>query len=272
MTKSKQSQEDSSKKTQYKRLANIKKGNDINATTFNKKRKKYNKPHNQNNSNSRITTLEDKLKVYESIISDLTTKIKDYKSTIETFESKAKLEEELEVQENEVKPQLENTDNQKLKIEIEQLNRKNNSLTKEIEDWKNKCVRIAADLQNTQKQSEIDILQSKKQSKKNTIISIMDFLNTLNISFNYLPQTEDEKVLSYINTLKLSFEKVISELKVNGIEILKINPGDDFDAEYMNILNAVGNSDSIENKVIQVVGLGLKIDGQLVQPASVIIK
>lgn len=145
-------------------------------------------------------------------------------------------------------------------------------LEAEKEDWKSKSIRYAADLQNAFRQNELDVATGRKNSKKQTILSIVPFLNTLNIAFNYIPPTEDPKIMTFISTLKTSFEKVIKDLAATGIEILTTQSGSVFDPEIMTILNSDITSDSGEVKVKQVVSIGLKIDNQLIQPISVIVE
>jgi molecular chaperone GrpE len=141
----------------------------------------------------------------------------------------------------------------------------------ETEDWKNKALRTSADLQNFQKQTEIDQQQIRKVAKKSTIQNLLPFLNTLNISFSYTPKTEDQAVKVFIDTLKNTFNKLISDLKINNIEVLNAFDGDIFDPNIMEILNSDFVSETGEVKVRQVVSVGLKVDNQLIQPISVIV-
>jgi molecular chaperone GrpE len=141
----------------------------------------------------------------------------------------------------------------------------------ETEDWKNKALRTSADLQNFQKQTEIDQNQIKKVTKKHTIQNLLPFLNTLNISFSYAPKTEDQAVKIFIETLRNSFNKLVLDLKNSNIEILSATVGDLFDPNIMDILNSDFVSESGEVKVTQVVSVGLKVDNQLIQPVSVIV-
>ncbi len=143
----------------------------------------------------------------------------------------------------------------------------------ETDDWKIRTSRLAADLQNMSKQLELDIIQAKKSSKKNSILTTLDFLNTLNLAFLYLPQTEDESILKFFNTLKFSFTKLIEDLKSVGIEIIIPATGEVFNPEYMSILNPekaqeYENSDILVDKVVS---CGLKIDDQVVRPSNILI-
>lgn len=139
----------------------------------------------------------------------------------------------------------------------------------EVEDWKSHSTRLSADLQNLSKQHQLDIATTKKSAKKKTISSVLNFLNTLNLAFTFAPKSEDPSIQKFVDTLKISFERIIEDLKVDGIEIITPKIGEEFNPSYMSLLN--GTSD-VENPVIQqVVSLGLKVDGSLVQPAAVMV-
>jgi molecular chaperone GrpE (heat shock protein) len=159
------------------------------------------------------------------------------------------------------------TTNQK----ISQLEVELDSSNKEKDDWKAKSIRFAADLQNSARQNELDLSQAKKNTKKSTVLSLVPFLNTLNIAFAYSPQTEDPKVKTFISTLNSSFNKAINDFQGIGVEILTAQPGDVFNPEFMAILNSDVDAESSEVKVKQVVSIGVKIDNQLIQPISVIV-
>lgn len=139
----------------------------------------------------------------------------------------------------------------------------------EAEDWKSHSTRLSADLQNLTKQHQLDITTAKKSAKKKTISAVLNFLNTLNLAFAFAPKSEDLNIQKFVDTLKISFEKIIEDLKVDGIEIITPKIGEEFNPSYMSLLNGTSG---IENPVIQqVVSLGLKVDGSLVQPAAVMV-
>jgi|GEM_PF-3133722 len=140
----------------------------------------------------------------------------------------------------------------------------------EIEDWKSKAIRATADATNLQKQFDIDIAQAKKNGKKSVAKSIMSFLTALNLAFAFVPQSEDEKVNKFVNTLKFSFASLVKELGEISIEVLTPAIGDSFDPIFMSAVNP-GTGESGEIKVKQVVSPGLRIDGNLIQPCSVLI-
>ena len=143
-------------------------------------------------------------------------------------------------------------------------------LETDLNSWKERALRVSAEMANLQKQHELDLGGVKKSGKKAVSTQLITFLNTLNLAFSFAPSSEDQKIQTFITTLKTSFDRVITDLKTAGVEIILPKPGDEFSAETMSALDVAQNSE--ENpKVSRIAGVGYKIDGQLVQPASVLL-
>ncbi|MEM1311984.1 MAG: nucleotide exchange factor GrpE [Patescibacteria group bacterium] len=141
----------------------------------------------------------------------------------------------------------------------------------ELEDWKEKSLRLAADLQNLNKQHELDIQQVKKSTKKTILMPVVSFIGVLNLAFTFTPETKDDKTTKFIDTLKSSLQKVIDDFKTYGVEVIIPEVGEEFNAEYMNILNPNSVDQDQQVLVKQIVSCGLKIDNQLIQPVSIMV-
>lgn len=140
----------------------------------------------------------------------------------------------------------------------------------EIEDWKNKTYRLSADLQNLHKQHDLDMVQASKQGKKSVVQLVLPFINTLHLAFSFVPQTEANEVAAFAETLKQSLTKLIADCKAAGIEFIIPQEGDSINTSYMAVLNS--SHDSEEEPVVnKVISVGVRIDGQLVQEASVMV-
>lgn len=159
--------------------------------------------------------------------------------------------------------------------EIQELQKQIIELKKNNEEMTNRAFRMAADAQNASKQEEINLAQARKQTKKSIVNLIMPFLDALYLSFDFVPETSDEKIQKFVQTLRTSFEKMINDLKLSGIELIIPLPGDDFDPQIMMPLNPPeeneNSSNSQEVKIKKVVSLGLKIDGQVVRSSYVML-
>lgn len=142
------------------------------------------------------------------------------------------------------------------------------ALLDQVDEWKNRSLRLAADMQNQTKQNELDIQQAKKKSKKYVVQLLVGFLNTLNLAFVYAPKSDDPQVSKFIQTLSASFDQLKQEFERQDIEILIPSIGDEFNPEWMSALNDSSDENSV---VTQVVSIGLKVDGQIINEASVLV-
>lgn len=163
------------------------------------------------------------------------------------------------IEENLITPQEETLDSTDIKNMVVD----NETVIKELN---NQIIRISADLANYRKQSDIDIINAKKQAKKQIVKDIIPFLTTLNLSFNFIPQNEE--TITFVETIKRSVEKLKTDLEGNKVEIITPNIGDDFDPEYMQALNS---PEGDENTIKAVVSVGCKIDGQVISPANILL-
>jgi molecular chaperone GrpE (heat shock protein) len=151
---------------------------------------------------------------------------------------------------------------EELKQQIEELQ----ASLKEVND---KVLRRSADIINLKNQFEIDLTGVRKEEKKYNARAMLSLLNDFNLAFQYKPTTNDESVNKFINTLEKSFEKTIIEFEKKQIKILIPKVGDDFDPVLMMALNQSNNNSEV--KVTQVVGLGLQVEGQVINPATVLV-
>lgn len=143
------------------------------------------------------------------------------------------------------------------------------TLTVEKDEWKERAYRATADQKNYENQTVLTISSEKKSAKKQVVNQLASFVNTLNLSFAFAPQTEDEAVKQFISTLSSSFDKLINDLKLINIEILVPKINEAIDTGYMVVLNDANTEEELTVK--QIVSLGFKIDGQLIMPANVMV-
>jgi len=147
---------------------------------------------------------------------------------------------------------------------------KTETLQAEMNDWKERAMRYSAEIQNIQKQTELDVATAKKSAKKYVAQSLNGFLNTLNLAFNFAPKTDDENIHKFIQTLKGSFNQLQNDLNGVGIELIVPKESDLFDPEFMVALNEKNENE--ENPTVKnIAGIGLKVDNQVIQPASVML-
>jgi len=190
--------------------------------------------------------------------------------SLEDLKNRTKIE--VEIPENEPVEQSQVTDStvENLYYQIEELKMALDTTKKEAEEIKLIAQRTVADSQNMARQHQLDLQSNQKKLKKSVASQILHVINTLYLAFQYSPQTDDQKVIAYLETIKNSFEKSLEDLKIVGIEIMIAHKNDLIDLAEMNIINTPLDTQT-ELKVAQVVSLGLRIDNQVVQPVTVMV-
>ncbi len=160
-----------------------------------------------------------------------------------------------------------------LKIEevtkqLESLKIQHQSEQNSSKDWQNKAFRYASDLDNIRKQHELDSAQTKKNTKKYVTKPLMEFLNNQYLAISFIKDIQDEKAQKSMATVSTGFEKLIIEFKLQNIEIIVPQIGVEFDANVMQSLTPPSDD---QHTIKHIVSLGLKIDGQLIQPVMVVL-
>jgi molecular chaperone GrpE len=164
-------------------------------------------------------------------------------------------------------PNLNTAQQEILQIELEQTKIQLLSAQAEAIDWRNKALRAVADMENSKRQQELETAQNKKNIRKNIAKPVLDFLKNQFMVLTYLKDIQDETALKSLETLKVSFQKVVNDLKIQGIEVVIPVVGEEYNAQYMHGLNTPNNEEN--TTIAAVVSLGLKVDSQLIEPAMV---
>lgn len=168
----------------------------------------------------------------------------------------------IEVQSNEISVQMKDD----LEREIARLREDNETLKSAQEEQQKKILRLHADIDNLHKQHALEVGQARKSGKKTLIMPVIDLLNTINLSFAFVPPDVDERFQKFVESLRASLIKAQGDLDSIGITLLMPNVGDTFNPERMQALNS-----SQDATVKQVVNIGYMIDGVVISPAIVMI-
>jgi molecular chaperone GrpE len=111
-------------------------------------------------------------------------------------------------------------------------------------DWKELYLRLYADFDNYKKRAIKEREDATIQTKINTISSILDLDNDLNLAKRNIPQSDG---------LNLIFQKLNTFLKSQGIEEIQTESYDPDLHEVVSVL------ETGENKIIDVISKGYKI-------------
>lgn len=159
-----------------------------------------------------------------------------------------------------------------LNSKIEELEIRVKVLKQDVEHWKNEAAKTIRNMKELETHQEHLLSGITKSTKKQTVMLVLNFINTINLSLGYTPKSQDEEVQKFVETLKSNFVHALEQLKSKQIEILIPEIGDLFDPSIMSILNPEVTQNQDKAVVVErVVTVGLKIENQLVQPVSIMI-
>ena len=223
-----------------------------------------------------LQDLKDKKSVQDTMLTDQTKKSELNQNSI--------IDENLEPQDINASSQLNNSEDTENKSNVTTNNDELNELQLQLDSakiesqiWQQKAFRYVADLDNSRKQQELELAQTKKNTKKYLCKPLLDFLNNQYLAIGFIKESNDEKIQKSISTISVSFEKLLADFALQGIDIIVPVVGDDFNPEFMQSLNSLEESNQINKsddemvKIKYVVSLGLKADGQLISPSMVMI-
>lgn len=138
-------------------------------------------------------------------------------------------------------------------------------LTKELEDQKDKYMRLAAEYDNFRKRSAKERLDISATTVGNTINEILPVFDNFERALN--AETTDEK---YKSGVEMIFNQFGEALKKLGVEI--IDPlGETFDPNIANAVNQIEDDNLGENEVAQVFQKGYKIGDKIIRYAMVVV-
>ena len=138
-------------------------------------------------------------------------------------------------------------------------------LTKELEEQKDKYMRLAAEYDNFRKRSAKERLDISAATVGNTINEILPVFDNFERALN--AETTDEK---YKSGVEMIFNQFGDALKKLGVEI--IDPlGETFDPNIANAVNQIEDENLGENEVAQVFQKGYKIGDKIIRYAMVVV-
>lgn len=138
-------------------------------------------------------------------------------------------------------------------------------LTKELDEQKDKYMRLAAEYDNFRKRSAKERLDISATTIGNTVSEILPVFDNFERALN--AETTDDK---YKSGVEMIFNQFGEALKKLGVEI--IDPlGETFDPNIANAVNQIEDDKLGENEVAEVFQKGYKIGDKIIRYAMVVV-
>lgn len=151
--------------------------------------------------------------------------------------------------------------------EYEALENEIEALKTEIEEQKDGWLRTRADFDNYKKRVQRDAARSYQDAMSSVLKIFLNAADDLERALKNKPGSNE--VASWINGIELIHQKLINQMKNQGIERMNVQPGDEFDPNIHEAITQEDHPDFEEGQIIEVIQPGYRISDRIIRPAMV---
>ena len=142
------------------------------------------------------------------------------------------------------------------------------SLQNEIKEEKDKFLRLFAEFENYKRTSKerLDLYKTASQELMTALLPIIDDLKRASVEF------EKSKEKSLVEGFSLINNKFSDTLKSQGLVLIEVNKGDEFDAEIHEAITQIpAENDKMKGKIIDITEQGYKLGEKIIRYPKVVV-
>ena len=143
------------------------------------------------------------------------------------------------------------------------------SLQNEIKEEKDKFLRLFAEFENYKKRTSkerLDLYKTASQELMTALLPIIDDLKRASVEF------EKSKEKSLIEGFSLINNKFSDTLKSQGLVLIEVKKGDEFDAEIHEAITQIpAENDKMKGKIIDITEQGYKLGEKIIRYPKVVV-
>ncbi|GGG99140.1 protein GrpE [Polaribacter pacificus] len=167
-------------------------------------------------------------------------------------------EEEINNVENEVKTE-ESQENPKTEPTAEEL----------IQSEKDKYLRLFAEFENYKKRTTKERIELFKTAGQELMTTLLPILDDFDRGLSEIKKAKDKELLKGMNLIN---DKLKKTLEQKGLNIMKVEAGDQFDADLHEAITQIpAPSDNLKGKIIDVVEQGYQLGDKIIRYPKVVI-
>lgn len=151
--------------------------------------------------------------------------------------------------------------------EYDALEKKIESLDKELETTKDSWLRSVAEFDNYKKRIQRDSARAYQDALTSTLKIFLNVSDDLERALKNKP--EDPSVEGWVNGIELILQKLTHQMKSQDVERMDFNPGDKFDPNIHEAVTQEEHPDYKEGQIIEVILPGYRIADRIIRPAMV---
>ncbi len=136
-----------------------------------------------------------------------------------------------------------------------------------LEQEKDKHLRLFAEFENFKKRTAKERIELFKTAGQEVISAILPILDDMERAINQTPEEERKSIEGFV----LINNKLIDVLRINGLNVAETNIGDTFDAEIHEAITLIPSDDDQKGKIIDVTEKGYQLGDKIIRFPKVVV-
>jgi molecular chaperone GrpE len=143
------------------------------------------------------------------------------------------------------------------------------TLESSVKDEKDKFLRLFAEFENYKKRTSKERLDLYKTASQELMTALLPILDDLNRASNEFEKSKEKALVEGFSLIKNKFSDT---LKTQGLILIEVKKGDDFDAEIHEAITQIpAENDKMKGKIIDVIEYGYKLGDKVIRYPKVVV-
>ena len=142
-------------------------------------------------------------------------------------------------------------------------------LTEDLAKEKDKYLRLFAEFENYKRRTVKERIELFKTANQEVVSAMLPVLDDFDRAITEISKTEDGPILKGIELIS---EKLKNTLVAKGLEVVEINVGDVFNADFAEAITQIpAPTDNLKGKIVDVLEKGYKLGDKIIRFPKVVI-
>jgi molecular chaperone GrpE len=142
-------------------------------------------------------------------------------------------------------------------------------LTKDLANEKDKFLRLFAEFENYKRRTTKERIELFKTANADVVSALLPVLDDFDRAIVEIAKSENEAVTKGV---ELIHEKLKNTLSAKGLEVVDVNAGDAFNADFAEAITQIpAPSDDLKGKIVDVLEKGYKLGDKIIRFPKVVI-
>ena len=143
------------------------------------------------------------------------------------------------------------------------------SLELSVKDQKDKFLRLFAEFENYKKRTSKERLDLYKTASQELMTALLPIVDDLNRASKEFEKSKEKSLIEGMSLIKNKFSDI---LKSQGLILVEVNNGDDFDAEIHEAITQIpAENDKMKGKIIDIIESGYKLGEKIIRYPKVVV-